>query len=217
MCGCPHQKDHNTDCFDLCNNDILVPVFSDLKIPGLVMVPPATPSKRKISWRCYISKMCLRSLQLRNVLVWFNQIIFFTHHLVCVARSVCQRWCWFQVPNHIELVTLERLPVVWSRRQTDQGWSIPTKAPWSRRHLITRASWSKWPYCFVKSEFVAGLRSQICLSDSNKCQKLTACSTSCPSKSFVKCAIVLRATQDHILLSDVNLWQVWEVRSICQI
>ena len=87
MCGFSHQKDHYTDCFDFCNSDKLVPVFSDMKIPGLVMVPPATPSKRKISWRCSTSKMCLRSLQLRNVLVWCHQIMFFTHHLLCVARS----------------------------------------------------------------------------------------------------------------------------------
>ena len=179
-----------------------------MKIPGLVMVPPATPSKKKISWRCSISKMCLRSLQLRNVLVWCDQIMFFTHHLPCAARSEFINMLSTQMlisgskpyrARHTGTIASGLIKKTnWSRLvDIDQGTMI--KTTFDNKGKLIKMIKTLLP---CPSEFVTGLRSQIRVSDSNKCHKLTACSTSYPSKSFVKFAIVLRATQKTLSFSQ---------------
>ena len=88
----------------------------------------------------------------------------------------------------------------WSRLvDTDQGTMI--KTTFNNNCKLIKMIKNLLP---CPSEFVTGLRSQIRVSDSNKCHKLTACSTSYPSKSFVKCAIVLRATQ-----KTLSFCQTW--------
>ena len=150
-------------------------------------------------------------------LVWCDQIMFFTHHLPCAARS--------EFINMLSTLMLISGSKPYRARHTGTIASgLIKKTNWSRLVDIDQGTMIKTT--FNNNCKLIKMIKWICdrSEKSDPCVRFKQMSqTNCMfNKLSLKipckvCNTIKGYSKDLILLSDVNLWQVWEVRSICQI